>query len=68
MTHTFVILHYGIFAASTQTLESLGVKLLALATWRDVVAVAEQEKFFDAAQLAAIKSYIDNPETWQPAT
>ena len=68
VTHTFVIFHYGIFTASTETLASLGVKLLALATWRDVVAVAEQEKFFDAAQLAAIKSYIDNPETWQPAT
>ncbi len=68
VAHTFVIFHYGIFAASTQTLKSLGVKLLALATWRDVVAVAEQEKFFDAAQLAAIKAYIDNPETWRPAT
>jgi orotate phosphoribosyltransferase len=67
VSHTFVIFHYGIFAASTRTLESLGVKLLALATWRDVVAVAEQEKFFDAAQLAAIKSYIDDPENWRPA-
>lgn len=66
VSHAFVIFHYGIFAASTKTLDSIDVKLLALATWRDVLAVAEQEKFFDAAQLAAIKSYIADPENWQP--
>jgi len=64
VTRAFVIFHYGIFASSEKILSSLGVKLLALATWHDVLAVAEAEKRFDAAELAAIKSFIQDPENW----
>lgn len=64
VNRSFVIFHYGIFASSEKILSSIGVKLLALATWHDVLAVAESEKRFDAAQLAAIKSFIQDPENW----
>ena len=64
VSRSFVIFHYGIFASSEKILSSIGVKLLALATWHDVLAVAESEKRFDAAQLAAIKSFIQDPENW----
>lgn len=66
VSRAFVIFHYGIFAASETTLSAIGVKLLALATWHDVLAVAEAEQRFDAAQLAAIKSFIRDPEHWTP--
>lgn len=64
VNRAFVIFHYGIFAASEKILSSIGVKLLALATWHDVLAVAEAEKRFNAAELAAIKSFIAEPENW----
>ena len=66
VTHAFVIFHYGIFPESAKVLSGIGVTLLALATWHDVLAVAEAEKKFDAAQLAAIKSFIANPVDWKP--
>ena len=64
VNRSFVIFHYGTFAASEKIMSSIGVKLLALATWHDVLAVAEAEKRFDAAELAAIKSFIQDPENW----
>jgi len=66
VTHAFVIFHYGIFPASRTTLSAIGVKLLALATWHDVLAVAESEKRFAAGELSAIKSFIADPEHWKP--
>lgn len=68
VSHAFVIFHYGIFAAGAAALDSINVKLLALATWHDVLAVAESEQRFDAAQLAAIKSFIADPENWTPGS
>ncbi|HMK67102.1 MAG TPA: orotate phosphoribosyltransferase [Stellaceae bacterium] len=65
--HTFVIFHYGIFPQSVTSLAAEGVKLHALATWWDVLAVAQGLGYFTPAQYAALKSFLENPESWQPA-
>jgi len=65
--HTFVIFHYGIFPQGITNLESHGVKLHALATWWDVVACAEEEGYFDAAALDAVRDFLKDPVAWQEA-
>lgn len=63
---TFVVFHYGIFAASTDGLAALGVQLSALATWRDVLAVARDRQSFSDAELASVEAYLNDPSEWQP--
>lgn len=65
--HTFVIFHYDIFPAGIETLREAGVTLHALATWRDVVALAEAEGSLDKAALKTVRAFLENPEGWAPA-
>jgi orotate phosphoribosyltransferase len=65
--HAFVIFHYGIFKSSVATLAAEKVKLHALATWWDVVAVAETLGYFQPGQLAAVRAFLEDPEGWKPA-
>ena len=67
IAHTFVIFHYGIFPQSVASLSAEGVTLHALATWWDVLRVAQGLGYFTPAQYAALKSFLENPEGWQPA-
>jgi orotate phosphoribosyltransferase len=64
VTDTFVIFHYGIFPQSLQTNETLGVRLHALTTWWDVLAVAREEKAFDEATLDAVERFLRDPHGW----
>jgi orotate phosphoribosyltransferase len=63
----FVIFNYGIFPASDDLLEAEGVRLHALATWWDVLSVAEGLGYFAPAQLAAVKAFLEDPEGWSAA-
>jgi orotate phosphoribosyltransferase len=62
---TFVIFHYGIFPASTESLKAIGVRLHALATWRDALAEARRGKLFDARALDQVEGFLDDPDGWQ---
>jgi orotate phosphoribosyltransferase len=64
IAHTFVIFHYGIFPQSVASLAAEKVTLHALATWWDVLAVAESLGYFTPAQFAAVKSFLEAPEGW----
>ena len=50
-----------------QILGDLGVRLLSLATWREVLAEAKARGSFDAASLANVEAFLDDPEGWQAA-
>ena len=67
IAHTFVIFHYGIFPQSVASLAAEGVTLHALATWWDVLRVAQGLGYFTPPQYVALKSFLENPEGWQPA-
>ncbi len=67
VTHNFVIFHYGIFPAAIARLAEAGVKLLALATWWDVLAVAEAGGFFDRVALDKVGTFLNDPDGWQAA-
>ena len=60
----FVVFHYGIFPQSVESLAKLGVRLHALATWRDVLNVARRDKYFDAETLDQVEKFLGDPDGW----
>jgi orotate phosphoribosyltransferase len=67
VAHAFVLFHYGIFPESGTVLEEIGVRLLALATWWDVLEVAEEGKYFDRETLGEIRAFLEDPDGWAKA-
>jgi len=65
--HTFVIFHYDIFPAGMEKLREAGVALHALATWWDVIALAESKGAFDKSGLKTVRAFLEDPEGWAPA-
>jgi orotate phosphoribosyltransferase len=63
--HTAVIFYYGIFPETTQRLAGHGVALHHLCTWWDVLAEARAQGAFDAATLAEVEVFLQNPRAWQ---
>jgi orotate phosphoribosyltransferase len=63
----FVIFHYGIFPQSVSSLEAIGVRLHALATWHDVLKVARDDAYFDEETLDQVESFLNDPDGWTPA-
>jgi orotate phosphoribosyltransferase len=62
----FVIFHYGIFPQSVLSLEAIGVRLHALATWHDVLKVARDDGYFDKETLDQVESFLNDPDGWTP--
>ncbi|MEI6559584.1 MAG: orotate phosphoribosyltransferase [Rhodospirillaceae bacterium] len=67
VTDAFVVFHYGIFPQSQVTMDSLGVRLHALATWWDVLAAARKHQYFDKETLREVESFLGNPVPWSAA-
>lgn len=63
--HAFVVFHYGIFQASEDNMKELGIKLHALTTWWDVLAVAKEENYFDTDTLEAVEDFLNDPQGWE---
>lgn len=66
IAHTFVIFHYGIFPEGVATLAERGVTLHALATWWDALGVAERNGYLAETEVAAVRRFLQDPETWSP--
>src|SRR5579871_3291975 len=62
--HIFVIFYYDIFEKSRQIISELQVNMHALATWRDVLAVAKTSDYFDPATLAEVERFLEHPAEW----
>jgi orotate phosphoribosyltransferase len=62
--HAFVVFNYGIYPKSMASLDAEGVRLHALATWWDVLRVAEGLGTFTPQQYAAVRAYLENPDAW----
>ncbi|MCP3951092.1 MAG: orotate phosphoribosyltransferase [Desulfobacterales bacterium] len=67
VSHTFVIFYYDIFPHTEKTLADNNVQLLALSTWRDVLAVCKQKGHFDTKTIAEVERFLDNPVEWSVA-
>ena len=64
VSDALVVFHYGIFPQSTASLAAVGVRLHGLATWWDVLAATEERGSLDAAGVAAVRAFLDDPEGW----
>lgn len=64
VTHSFVVFHYGIFEASKKNMADLGINLLSLATWWDVLQLAKDEKYFDTRTLESVEQFLNDPVGW----
>lgn len=62
--HAFVIFNYGIFPQSAQIFSDAGLTLHALATWRDVLAVARDSGRFAPGAIAEIEAFLEDPIGW----
>ncbi len=67
LNHVFVLFHYDIFKESRQTLKNIDVELHALATWWDVLRVAQQTNYFDATTLSEVEKFLHAPTEWSVA-
>ena len=65
--YAFVIFFYGIFPEAKTTLASLGVQLLYLTSWPDVLAVAEEGKDFAPDVLRDVRAFLAAPNEWSKA-
>jgi orotate phosphoribosyltransferase len=64
VSDAFVIFHYGIFPQSVTSLAEIGVRLHALATWRDVLDVARAGGYFDPETLDQVERFLADPDGW----
>lgn len=65
--HTLVVFYYGIFRKAEVILARNGLRLHYLATWADVLSEARAAGHFDAATLAAVETFLQEPLEWSAA-
>lgn len=62
--HGIALFYYGIFAEAEERFTNGNVKLHYIATWRDVLAVARDQKLFDEKTLTEVEAFLDAPLAW----
>jgi orotate phosphoribosyltransferase len=63
----FVLFQYGIFDQIHEHLSPLGITLHALATWWDLLEVANTGHYLDEHVLGEIQAYLHDPRRWTEA-
>jgi orotate phosphoribosyltransferase len=63
----FVVFFYGIYPEAKTTLSSLGVQLLYLTSWPDVLKAAEEGRDFSPETLRDVREYLAAPNEWSKA-
>ncbi len=64
---TFVFFFYDIFPKARETMAALDVGLHYLVTWRDILAVAREGRYFAAETLSEVEAFLDAPLQWSTA-
>lgn len=63
-TDTWVVFFYGAFPNAGKELSDLGVRLHYLATWADVLKVAEDGQYFPPDAIQGVKDFLADPAGW----
>lgn len=63
----FVVFFYDAFPGALDTLKEEGVTMHYLATWWDVLQVAEQEKYFSQEKIEGVRNFLSDPIGWSEA-
>lgn len=67
VSHTFVIFHYDIFPRTKESFASVGLEMLCLATWWDVLEVCREYRHFDRPTLEEVERFLKDPVEWSSA-
>lgn len=67
VTDALVVFFYSAFPQGLKALDDLGVRLLSLATWRDVLEVAGEQQKIPASALDEVRSFLADPVSWSAA-
>jgi orotate phosphoribosyltransferase len=62
--HGIALFFYGIFPDAEQRFENGKVRLHYVATWRNVLAVAREQKLFDEQTLSEVEAFLNAPLAW----
>jgi orotate phosphoribosyltransferase len=62
--HVFVMFYYDIFPESKKIIADIGVKLLHLATWWDVLRVVKQGGYFEPRVIDEVERFLNAPAAW----
>jgi len=62
--HGIALFFYGIFGEAEQRFADGKVRLHYIATWRNVLAVAKEQKLFDEKTLSEVEAFLDAPLAW----
>lgn len=65
--HVFVLFNYGIFDRVVREVEDLGARLVAAATWADVLPEAAARGALPEADIAALRDWLADPFAWSAA-
>lgn len=65
--HIFVLFFYDIFPQAKKVFEDMEVKLHALTTWWDILAVAKENAYFPPEVLAEVEKFMHDPAGWSKA-
>ncbi|TCM56227.1 orotate phosphoribosyltransferase [Rhizobium sp. PP-F2F-G48] len=62
--HGMALFYYDIFPEGRANMGKKGITLHNIATWRNVLAVAREDKLFDPETLASVEAFLDAPLEW----
>ena len=62
--HVFVMFYYDIFPESKRIIAEIGVKLLHLATWWDVLRVVKGGGYFEPRVIDEVERFLHAPAKW----
>ncbi|RAX39612.1 orotate phosphoribosyltransferase [Rhizobium tropici] len=62
--HGMALFYYGIFPEAEERFANGKVRLHHIATWRDVLAVAKEQKLFDDKTLEEVEAFLNAPLAW----
>lgn len=67
VTDAFVVFFYGAFPGALDSLKATGVTMHYLATWWDILEVAEREQTFPPEAIQGVKDFLTDPISWSKA-
>jgi orotate phosphoribosyltransferase len=62
--HGIALFYYDIFPEARGQMQDKGVTLHNIATWRNVLAVAKEQKLFDEKTLSEVEAFLNAPLEW----
>ncbi|CAM3343820.1 orotate phosphoribosyltransferase [Thalassospira profundimaris] len=65
--HAFVVFFYDIFEGALDELRKDDIEMHYLATWADVLAVAEEGQYFSKDAIEGVRSFLNDPISWSKA-